>query len=377
MPRRPGAQGDRPGALESVAMLNRRLFLEEASLASLLATFAPAARAAVEGLAAGTPSRLIPKALGKGATVALVSPASPGADADSLEAAKEIAISFGLVPKVFPHAGDRTMYLAGRDADRAADVNAAFLDSSVDAVWCTRGGYGSSRLLPLLDYGAIRKNPKPLIGFSDITALLNAVNRLTGLVTFHGPTAGENQGEFTLQAFKRVLFEAKAAGVVGQAAWVPAVEGRTDKQNRLRRISPGKARGPLAGGNISVFSELIGTPFEPDLKGRILFLEEVGEEPYRIDRWLTGFLLTGKLSGCAGIVLGKFKDCGAREFQPSFNGTWTWQEVAADRLGALGIPVLAGVSFGHGPENATLPIGIEAELDVAAGTLSLLEPAVA
>ena len=359
-------------------MLSRRLFLEEASLASLLASFAPPARAAVESLAAqGAPSRLVPKALKKGAVVALVSPASPGSDADSVEQAREIVASFGFVPKVMPHAADRTMYLAGTDADRAADLNAAFADPKVDGVWCVRGGYGSSRLLPLLDYAAIRKNPKPLIGFSDITALLNGVHRLTGLVTFHGPTAGENQSEFTLSAFKRVLFETKAAGIVGQAAPFAAVEGKTDKQNRLRRITPGKAKGRLVGGNISVFSELVGTPFEPELRGSILFLEEVGEEPYRIDRWLTGFLLSGKLTGCAGIVLGKFKDCGPKEFGSDYKGTWSWQEVAAERLGGLGIPVLAGISFGHIQDNATLPVGIEAELDVAAGTLSILEPAVA
>ena len=131
----------------------------------------------------------------------------------------------------------------------------------------------------------------------------------------------------------------------------------------------------LVGGNISVFSMLVGTPWEPPLAGSILFLEEVGEEPYRIDRWLTHFLLTGRLARCAGIVLGKFKDCGPGE-KGSFQGTWTWQEVASDRLGRLGVPVLAGLRFGHVTDKTTLPVGALAELDVAKGTLTLLEPAV-
>ncbi len=151
-----------------------------------------------------------------------------------------------------------------------------------------------------------------------------------------------------------------------------------DRDNWIYKLAPGKARGRLVGGNISVFSTLVGTPFEPDLKGRILFLEEVGEEPYRIDRWLTQFLLTGKLSGLAGVALGKFKDCDPKDYKPSFSGmgTWTWQEVCKDRLGRLGIPVVANLVFGHVSDKATLPLGVMAELDGDAGTLTLLEAAV-
>lgn len=352
----------------------RRSFLEEVGAASLLAGFPLGTRRALAAVAAGAPPTVRPRALRKGATVALVAPSSPASDPQSNEAAVEVTRSFGLVPKVMPNALRATHYLAGSDAERAADLNAAFADPSVDAVWCLRGGYGSSRLLPLLDYEAIRKNPKPLIGYSDITALLNAIHRLTGLVTFHGPIASENQTDYTVAEFKRVLWEAKAAGAVGSPPPFTPVEGRTERENRLVRIHGGRGRGPLVGGNISVFSTLVGTPFEPELKGRILFLEEVGEDPYRIDRWLTQFLLTGKLAGLAGVVLGKFSECGPRD--ASFSGTWTWQEVAADRFGKLGIPVLAGLVFGHVSNKTTLPVGVQAELDVEAGTLTLLEPAV-
>lgn len=351
-------------------MKTRRSLLADAALASALLALPRAARAAAP--AAG-PVR--PKALAPGARVALVSPAGPQDEPEGVAIAEEVVASLGLVPKVMPSAARQTMYLAGTDAERAADLNAAFRDPSVDAIWCVRGGYGSGRLLPLLDWEAIRKHPKALMGYSDITALLNPIFARTGLVTFHAPTCAENLSEYSLAELKRVVFSTEAAGVIAAAPPAEPKEGFVDREDRLRRIAPGTARGRLVGGNISVFAMLVGTPYEPDLDGKILFLEEVEESPYRIDRWLTGFLLTGKLSRCAGIVLGKFRDC-----EPSgegdFKGSWTWQEVVADRFGKLGIPVLAGLRFGHVKDKSTLPVGVLAELDVAGGTLALLEPAV-
>ena len=295
--------------------------------------------------------------------MALVSPASPEEEPEGIAIAEEIVASIGLVPKPMPAASRQTMYLAGTDEERAADLNAAFRDPSVDAIWCVRGGYGSGRLLPLLDWEAIRKNPKPLLGFSDITALLNGIYAKTGLVTFHAPTCSSNLSEYSLGELKKVLFSTEAAGVVAAAPPLEPKEGFVDRDDRLRRIVAGTGRGRLVGGNISVFSMLVGTPWEPPLEGSILFLEEVGEEPYRIDRWLTHFVLTGRLSKCAGIVLGKFKDCGPSD-KGSFQGTWTWQTVVADRLGKLGIPVLAGLRFGHVADKSTFPVGILAEVDV-------------
>lgn len=355
---------------------SRRAFLEEVSLASLFTTFSPSARSSIERLASGRPPVLRPRALAPGATVALVSPASPASDPEGVDVAVEVVESLGYRARPMPNVARRDMYLAGSDAERAADLNAAFGDPGVDAVWCVRGGYGSSRLLPLVNYDVVRQRPKPLIGYSDATALLNAVERLTGLVTFHGPNASESQTAYTLDGFRRVLSRPEPAGVVGAPPTFERREGQAERQHRVRTIAGGTARGRLVGGNVSVLATLLGTPFEPELSGRILFLEEVGEEPYRIDRWLTHLLLTGKLSSCAGIVLGKFTDCGPRDFQPSFNGTWTWQEVAADRLGSLGIPVLSGLLFGHAADRATLPLGVTAELDADRKTLTLLEAAV-
>ncbi|HQR47241.1 MAG TPA: LD-carboxypeptidase [Thermoanaerobaculia bacterium] len=358
-------------------LTSRRTFLEDVSFASLIAGFPAAAQAALAKYAESPPEPLFPKAMKKGDTVALIRPASPSDEFDANETAVELVASLGLRPKLMPNAGRKTFYLAGDDAERAADLNAAFADPKVDAVWCIGGGYGTSRILPFLEYETIRKNPKPFIGYSDITGTHNAIHRLTGLVTFHGPVAGSVMSEFTLAGFKKVLMEGWKGRIADAPQFIPR-EGVVDRNNRVWKLRPGKARGRLVGGNISVFATLVGTPFEPELKGRILFLEEVDEDPYRIDRWLTGFLLTGKLAGLAGVALGRFSGCRPGIYKPSFSGlgTWTWQEVCADRFGKLGIPVVAGLAFGHVAENATLPVGALAELDGDEGTLTLLEPAV-
>ncbi len=359
---------------------SRRTFLEEVSFASLIAGFPLSAQAALTKYAEKPPEPVFPKALQLGMTVALVTPSSPGGGLADTDIGVEIVKALGFKPKVFPHVGEATRYLAGPDEHRAADLNAAFADSSVDAILCMHGGYGASRILPFLDYETIRKNPKIICGYSDITALLNAINRLTGLVTFHGPLGSEAQTDYTLAGFRKVLMQAQPAGRIAEPTTPkgPPREIFVDRENWVYKLAPGKGKGRLVGGNISVFSTLVGTPFEPELKGRILFLEEVGEDPYRIDRWLTQFLLTGKLSGLAGVALGRFHDCGPKDYKASYAGAgqWTWQEVCKDRLGKLGIPVVANLVFGHVADKATLPLGVMAELDGDEGTLSLLEAAV-
>ena len=359
---------------------SRRTFLEEVSFASLIAGFPLSAQAALQKYAEKPPDPVFPKALQPGMTVAIVTPSSPGSGLADTDWGVEIVKALGFKAKVFPHVGESTRYLAGPDEHRAADLNAAFADPSVDAIFCLHGGYGASRILPLLDYEMIKKNPKVLCGYSDITALLNAIHRLTGLVTFHGPVGSESQTDYTLASFRKVLMRAQPAGRIAEPPVPkgPPREISLDRDNWIYKLAPGKGKGRLVGGNISVFSTLIGTPFEPELKGRILFLEEVGEDPYRIDRWLTQFLLTGKLSGLAGVALGRFAHCTPGDYKPSYSGQgqWTWQEVCKDRLGKLGIPVVANLVFGHVADKATLPLGVLAELDGDEGTLTLLEAAV-
>ena len=244
---------------------SRRTFLEEVSFASLIAGFPLSAQAALTKYAEKPPDPVFPKALQPGMTVAIVTPSSAGGGLADTEFGVEIVKALGFKPKVFPHVGEETRYLAGPDEHRAADLNAAFADTSVDAIFCLHGGYGASRILPLLDYETIKKNPKVICGYSDITALLNAIHRLTGLVTFHGPVGSEVQTDYTLASFRKVLMTAQPAGRVAEppAPKGPPKEIVLDKDNWIYKLAPGRGKGRLVGGNISVFSTLVGTPCEP------------------------------------------------------------------------------------------------------------------
>ena len=280
---------------------------------------------------------------------------------------------------MFPHVGESTRYLAGPDEHRAADINAAFADPSVDGIFCLHGGYGASRILPLLDYEAIQKNPKVLCGYSDITALLNAIHRLTGLVTFHGPVGSEVQTDYTLASFRKVMMTAQPAGRVAEA---PAPKGPPKEIVSTRRTGSTswsrEREGPARRREHQRLLDARRNAVRARAQGPHPLPRRSGRGPVRIDRWLTQFLLTGKLSGLAGVALGKFSRCTPGDYKPSYNGfgQWTWQEVCKDRLGKLGIPVVANLVFGHVPDKATLPLGVMAELDGDAGTLTLLESAV-
>ncbi len=313
------------------------------------------------------------KRLEKGQTVGVVAPASPCNETKQIQFALEIIESLGFRVKAGKHLYDRHGYLAGRDADRAADINAMFADDEVDAIICLRGGYGSARILPYLDYELIRSQPKVITGFSDLTALLNAIYVKTGLVTFHGPEAETTYTPYMLAEFKKVLMQSAANLVIGSPPAFTAAEGNVEWHNRLTRIVSGKVQGQLIGGNLTLVVDLLGTPFEPDFRGKILFLEDCGMTTDEVDRRLSHLWLAGKLQEVAGIVFGKFDDV-------SYLSTWvrrfSLEEVIAERCVDLNIPALAGLMFGHGVEQTTIPIGCEAELDVDQGTLTLLETAV-
>lgn len=314
--------------------------------------------------------RLFPKPLSPGQTVALIAPASSVAENEEIRYAADILSSFGFQVRMGRNLFARWGYLAGSDERRAADVNHAFADPTIDAIIALRGGYGTMRILPHLDYRSIRRNPKILLGYSDLTALLNAIHRKTGLITFHGPIAKQEFSPYTLAEFKKVLFEGVAPAALATPPPFSAGEGRVEKRNRLLRLAPGKARGRLIGGNLSLLSRVTGTPYEPLYQGKILFMEEVNEEPYKLDGMLSQLLLAGRLQQCAGIAFGKCSDCEAD------GNSLSVEEVLRDRLGSLGIPVLSGLMIGHIQDQSTLPIGCEAELDVDAGTLTLLEAGV-
>ena len=314
---------------------------------------------------------LRPNRLRRGDKVAIIAPASNTFENEDIKMAIEVITSLGFEVVPGKHLFDRKGYLAGEDKDRAGDLNRMFANKEIKGIFTLRGGYGTPRMLPYVDYDLIAKNPKPLIGYSDITALLNAIYLETGMITFHGPIANQNFTEYTLERFNKVLSDPVAPLVLGDIPPIEPRPGYIDRENRLIRIADGKARGRLIGGNLSLMVKMMGTPYEPDFKGKILVLEDVGEKPYRIDGMLTHLWLTGKLNELAGIVLGKFTDC-----DPEGPGSLSLETIFHERLSPLGIPVLRGLMIGHIANQCTFPIGAEAELDVAAGQLTLLEPGV-
>lgn len=317
------------------------------------------------------PSALVkPPRLRPGDMVGLIEPAGFTDDAFDLALVMETIRAMGLVPKPAAHLAQRHGYLAGRDVDRAADVNAMFADRQVKAVFAVRGGWGCARILPFLDFATIRANPKLLVGFSDITALHLAFAAKAGFTTIHGPNAASSWGKFSWDAFRAVAFD----GATPTFASPVGVEDRlVQRTGRIRTFGPGKATGRLIGGNLTVLAALMGTPWLPDFTGAILFVEDIGEQPYRIDRMLTQLALAGVLGKLAGVMFGQCTDCGP---SGASYGGFTLSEVLQQHLAPLGIPAFQGAPFGHVANQVSLPVGIRAEMDADAGTIRLLEPAV-
>jgi len=259
--------------------MNRRLAMQSLLAAALTANISSAQAGSLP--AADSSNIIKPRRLRKGDTVGLIAPASNMNEDESIRIAADIIESLGFKARLGEHIFKRNEYLAGTDQQRADDVNRMFADDGVDAIFCVRGGYGSSRILPYLNYDLIARNPKILLGFSDITSILTAIHRKTGLIGFHGSVLKQRFSEYTLNEFKKVVMHPTPRTSIGAAPPFESGEGRVDAQNRLTRIARGSAQGPLLGGNLMLLSRLIGTEFEPDFRGRILFLEEVHEEPYK------------------------------------------------------------------------------------------------
>ncbi|MEU4925428.1 LD-carboxypeptidase [Streptomyces yokosukanensis] len=299
------------------------------------------------------PSRLAP-----GARVAVVAPSGPVPE-ERLQAGLDVLRGWDLDPVVAPHVLDRhgeLGYLAGCDADRAADLQRAWCDPSVAAVLCARGGYGAQRMVDLLDWEAMREaGPKVFVGFSDVTVLHQAFATRLGLVTLHGPAA----------AGVDFLKSARAQEHLRATLFTP--EATRTLTSAGAALAPGRARGVTLGGCLSLLATDLGTPSaRPGARGGLLLIEDVGEVPYRIDRLLTQLLRSGWLDGVAGIGLGSWRGCGPYD---------ELRAVFRDRLGALGVPVVEELGFGHCDNALTVPFGISAELDAESGTLRLDEPA--
>jgi muramoyltetrapeptide carboxypeptidase len=312
-----------------------------------------------------------PPRLREGDVVGLIEPAGFQDDPFDMRLVEETIRAMGLVPRAAPHLGERFGYLAGTDAARAGDINTLYADKEVRAVFAVRGGWGCARVLPYLDFRTIRANPKLLVGFSDITALHLAFAAHAGFTTIHGPNASSGWGRKSWEPFRALTFD----GAMPLYRNPEVTEDRlVQRAWRTRAIRGGKATGRLLGGNLSVLTALLGTAYLPDFDGAILFLEDVGEGEYRIDRMLTQLALAGVLRKVRGVVFGQCTKC--QSPGPSYGG-FTVSEVLQQHLEPLGVPAFQGAFFGHITDQFSLPVGIMAEIDADAGTIRIAEPAVA
>lgn len=284
---------------------------------------------------------------------------------ERLEKGIEFVESLGLIPVVGDSCRGGYGYLSGSDDLRAGDFNRFFKDESIAGVFCMRGGYGAPRILDRIDYQMIRENPKIFIGYSDITALHLALNQKCNLITYHSPMPStefyKGVDKFTLDSFLDNIMNREEEKNKNKFI-------QNSETEKIITLVSGAAEGELVGGNLTLISSLMGTPYEVDTKGKILFLEEVGEEPYRIDRMLTQLRLAGKFEESAGIILGAFTDCAAKNLENSL----TLEEVIADTLFSAGKPIMKNFNAGHCLPSLTLPLGKIIKMDTANGRLEVL-----
>jgi len=328
-----------------------------------------------------TPTLLFPPRFAPGDTIAIAAPASPPEKPEIIDEAILRFTGLGFKVKTAEHLRKRDGYLAGSDVDRAADINALFADPEVKAIFALRGGYGSCRILPLLDYEVIRAHPKPFIGYSDITAMHLAILAKSGLVTFHGSNASSAFTPGNIGAMGHMLVNSEgidsAPGddVPFSSSHRTAGSGRAAKGGleslfsaahdaKIKTIIPGQVKGRLWGGNMTCMLRLLGTPYAPDFRGAILFLEDTGEKAYRVDGMFTHLRLAGILRQIGGLVLGQFDHADAVE-----------EERVALCLKreaeAIGLPCISGAPIGHFPEQIVVPQGVQAEFDAGARTLAI------
>lgn len=295
--------------------------------------------------------------LREGARVALVAPAGPLRVPTDVDRAVKNAKEFGWEPVLGENVKARHKYLAGTDEQRLADLNKALRDDSIDAVWCLRGGYGAMRLLEDVDYAALKKKPKTVIGYSDITALHAAIANRVGLSSLHGPTARTKFTDFTERSFLAAV--RRDGQPCGDA-------------KHSRTLQPGRARGPLVGGNLAMLCALHGTPYQPRYEGAILVLEDVNEAPYRIERLLLQLRLSGSLQSCAGIAFGSFTNRGVTE-DKGIGGSRSLEDVLEEAAAAVKVPAITGIPLGHIDDQWSIPLGVDAELDADTRTLTVLQ----
>ena len=308
-------------------------------------------------------SQLLPKALQPKAHIGLIAPSSPVYEAENRQKAIDLLLGLGFTLTIGESVHAARGYLSGSDDVRAGDINRMFLDPAIEGIVCLRGGYGAARLLPLIDFDMIQRNPKPFVGFSDITALHCALAVKCGLVTFHGPMAGAH--------WQAGLREERSCAHWLNAMMCPAPLGVMENPDEtpFEALRPGEAEGLLTGGNLTVLCNLMGTEYMPDTHDKLILLEDVGEKPYRIDAMLTQLRNAGVFDACAGIILGDFTKCDGEPEKP----TLTLNEIFDDLL-PRSKPILKNVHAGHGGDKITLPLNIRYR--ICGNTLTAISPAV-
>ena len=344
--------------------MHRRNFLKGLSLASITAGVLP-----IESILSNTiePLDIIkPKRLNIGDTIGLIAPGSFITEDELKESVNNIE-SLGFKTAYTENILARDGYLAGTDQQRTSDLHEMFTRKDIEGIVAARGGYGCTRILPFIDYELIKMNPKVLLGYSDITALLYAIYTKSGLVCFHGPVGISTFNDYSICNMKNVLIYPY------QTYTMYNLEDEENNNSEIYTIRSGKASGELIGGNLSLAVSLIGTPYDVDTSGKLIFLEEVDEEPYRIDRMLTQMIEAGKFEKASGVILGNFSGC---EPKKDDKNSFSLKEVLFSRLYELNVPVVYGMSFGHIKNKLTLPVGIKAEFNSVDQTITLLENAV-
>lgn len=310
---------------------------------------------------------LKPKKLSVGDTIGIVTPASPAEKPYELSRACQFLEEMGFRTVVAPHADLRKGFVAASEEERAADINAMFTDPAIDAVCCARGGYGSAQIIRYLDFDTIRRNPKIFTGFSDITSLHLAINALAGLVTFHGPGVArfnpEELTDYTREHFFKAITGQEPVGKITLA----------DEKKWIHSIHGGVAEGELIGGNLTLLCASLGTPFQPDTKGKVLFVEDIDTEPWMMDNNMSHLRNAGLLDEVAAVVVGECKGCEPYDYKPGFLCDICVEEVFEYYLKPLGVPALYGLPLGHTPDMATLPLGVRVRLDGDRKALTVLE----
>lgn len=342
--------------------MNKRTFIKSIGLAAISTPFL----GFDFSRNANFPSSLLPKSIQKGDTVGIISPSAATADRMEFTYAKEAMEALGLKVKLGENLKNRFGHLAGTDEERANDLNAMFADEEVKAVICIRGGSGAARILQLIDYKKIKANPKPLLGYSDITALHCAIYSQTGLITFHGQNGTGSWNSFNVKQFEKVFFEKELVTYQNE---ITKGDDLVTKANRIQTLKGGTVEGKILGGNLTVLSALSGTPYYPDFKQSILFIEDIGEDPYRIDRMMSTLQLNGTLAKIKGFIFGQCSGC-----TPSGGyGAFTVDQIMDQYILPLGIPAYTGAMIGHIPKQFIIPVGAKVKMDADAGTFSILE----